>query len=78
LKHTDKDKLGIGLRYLGGATLLSFIGPVVLNSAFKNQDHPLFIAVLIPGAIACIAAVYCMFKGILTIVSSMFDGDKKS
>lgn len=77
MKRTDKNKLGIGLRYLGGAVLLAFIGPVVVSSAFKNQDNPLFLPVLIPGIIACIGAVYCIFKGIMTIVSSVFDGEDK-
>jgi hypothetical protein len=73
MKHTNKEILGKGIRYLAGALPLAFIGPSVLYSAFNNQDHPLYIAVLIFGCIACIASILLMFKGITTIVKSLFN-----
>lgn len=73
MKHTNKTLLGKGLKYLAMALPLSAIGPVILYSAFNNQQHPLYIPVLILGLIACIAAVFLMFKGIGTLVKSLFD-----
>lgn len=73
MKHTNKEILYKGLKYLAGALPLIFIGPSILYSAFNNQDHPLYIAVLILGIVASIAAIFLMFKGILTVVKSMFD-----
>ncbi|MFD1096571.1 DUF6095 family protein [Salegentibacter chungangensis] len=73
MKHTNKEILFKGLKYLAGALPLSAIGPVVLFSAFKNQEHPLYIAVLIFGLIAFFAAIYLMFKGIQTVIKALFD-----
>jgi hypothetical protein len=50
-----------------------FIGPTVINSAFKNQQHQFFIPVLGLGIIICIVAVILMFAGLRTIVKSMTD-----
>jgi hypothetical protein len=73
MKHTNKTLLGKGIKYLAMALPLSAIGPVILYTAFNNQQHPLYIPVLILGLIACIAAVFLMFKGIGTLVKSLFD-----
>jgi len=73
MKHTNKALLGKGIKYLAGALPLTLIGPSVLYSAFNNQDHPLYIAVLILGVLACIGAMFLMFKGIRTLVRSLFD-----
>ncbi len=64
-----------GLKYLAGALPLSFIGPVVLFSSFKNQDHIWFIPILIFSLLAMAAAIYLMFKGINTVMKSLFDQD---
>lgn len=73
MKHTNKTTLMKGLKYLAGALPLSFIGPVVLFSSFKNQDHPYFIPILIFAILAMAAAVFLMFKGIATVMKALFD-----
>lgn len=73
---TDKKVLMRGLKYLFGALPLFGIGPVVMHSSFKNQDHPLFIPVFGLGAITCLVGMWLMFMGLRTVISSMFDGDK--
>lgn len=73
MKHTNKNLLSTGVKYLAGAVPLAFLGPVILYSAFNNQSHPLYIPVLILGGAACIAALYLMFKGIGTLMKSLFD-----
>lgn len=73
MKHTNKILLGKGIKYLGGALPLAFIGPIVLYSAFNNKNHPLYIAVLIFGIITCVVAIFLMFKGINTLIKSLFD-----
>lgn len=62
-----------GLKYLTGALPLSFLGPVVLFSSFKNQEHEWFIPILIFAILAMAAAIYLMFKGISTVMRSLFD-----
>ena len=39
---TDKNILAKGVKYLSGALPLLFLGPIVINSAFKNEKHPLY------------------------------------
>ena len=73
MKHTNKTLLMKGLKFLAGALPLSFIGPVVLFSSFKNQDHTWFIPVLIFALLAMAAAIFLMFKGISTIMKALFD-----
>jgi hypothetical protein len=73
---TNRKILSKGIRYLSGAMPLSFIGPVVINSSFKNQDSPYYEIVLGIGILVCGLAVFFMFKGVTTIVKSLFDGDK--
>lgn len=73
MKHTNKTLLMKGLKFLAGALPLSFIGPVVLFSSFKNQEHVWFIPVLVFALLAMTAAVFLMFKGINTIVKAFFD-----
>jgi len=73
LKHTNKELLGKGIKYLAGALPLTLLGPAVLFSAFKNQEHPYYIFVLIFGLIAFIGAIILMFLGIRTIIKAVFD-----
>ncbi len=50
-----------------------FIGPTVINSSFKNEQHDFFIPVLGLGIILCIVAVVLAFNGLRNIVRSMSD-----
>jgi len=71
---TDKQLLVKGVRYLAFALPLMFLGPSVIHSSFKNQEHPLYIPILGLGIIFCMLSVFLMFKGIQTIMKSLFDG----
>ncbi|HLO72562.1 MAG TPA: DUF6095 family protein [Flavobacterium sp.] len=73
---TDKKVLMKGIRYLSAALPLLFIGPIVINSAFKNEKHPLYPFVLVLGIIAALGAMFLIYKGINTMLKSLFDGDK--
>ena len=73
MKHTNKSLLLKGLKFLAGALPLSFVGPVVLFSSFKNPDNPWFLPVLIFALITMAAAIYLMFKGINTVMKALFD-----
>lgn len=71
--HTNKEKLLKGIKLMGGTLLLLVTAPIVLNSSFKNQDHPLFIPVLGIGIILFIAAIYFGFKGIKMLMRALFN-----
>ena len=70
---TNKEILLKGIKIMGGTLALLITAPLILNSSFKNQDHPLFIPVLGIGVICLIAAIYFGFKGIKTLMKALFD-----
>ncbi len=55
---------------------LMFLAPVVLYQAFKNQEHPLFIPVLVLGLILAIAAIAMGFYSIKILIQALFDDSK--
>jgi len=69
---TDRDVLTKGLKKMGAALGLMFLGPTLIHIAFSNKEKPLYIPILIIGIIGCCAAIYFAFKGINTIMDSMF------
>ena len=74
---TDKSILAKGIKYLSAALPFLFLGPIIINSAFKNEKNPLYPYVLALGIIIALAAMFLIFKGITSLVKSMFDGDKQ-
>lgn len=71
--HTNKEKLLKGVKLMGCTLLLLITAPIVLNSSFKNQDHPMFIPVLGIGIVLLVAAIYFGFKGIRTLMGALFN-----
>ncbi len=69
---TDKVLLVKGLKRLAITVMLMFTGPVVLYQAFKNQDHPFYIPVLVIGALIALGAIVMGFLGIKTLVDALF------
>ena len=72
-QHTNKDVLINGISLLAGAAVTMFIGPTLFFFAFSDDEKSTYIPLLIVASIVCIAAVYLAFKGIKTIVKSIFD-----
>tara|TARA_R100001369_G_C3245740_1_gene155064 strand:+ start:260 stop:490 length:231 start_codon:yes stop_codon:yes gene_type:complete len=70
--RTDKDILTKGIRLMAICLLLMFAGPFMLHIAFSNQEKPLYIPILILAIILCAMAVFFLFKGINTILDSIF------
>ncbi|GAA0762474.1 DUF6095 family protein [Psychroflexus lacisalsi] len=73
MKHTNKDTLAKGVKYLAGALPLIFIGPSILYSAFNNQDKALYWPILIIGILMSFGAIFLIFKGIMTLLKALFD-----
>ena len=69
---TDKQILNKGIAFFAYALGLIFIGPSIIHSAFKNQHTKWHYVVLAVGIAMCVGAVYLMFKGLRTIIKSMF------
>ncbi|WP_417200416.1 DUF6095 family protein [Bizionia sp.] len=72
-KHTDKDVLLKGIKKMGASLLCMFLGPTLLYIAFSNQEKALYIPLLIVGIIICGLAIFFAFKGLKTIMDSMFN-----
>lgn len=72
-KHSNKEKLFKGIRYLAASLPCTFAGPMVLYSAFSNQDKPLYIPVLIVALLLILLAMWLMYLGIKNLVSGFFD-----
>lgn len=71
-KRTDKKLLYKGIQTMALSAFLMFAGPTFLYIALSNKEKPLYIPLLILGGILCILAVYKAFKGLNTILDSMF------
>jgi hypothetical protein len=71
-KGTNKELLGKGIQRMAIALIFMFISPVIIHSAFKNQHHPLYIPILILGVIGAGFAIFMAFRGIRTIMDSIF------
>ncbi len=71
-RRTNKDLLIKGVKFLAYTVALMFTAPVVLYQAFKNQDHPWFIPVLVIGGILALGAIGMGFYSIKTVVDALF------
>ncbi len=69
---TDKKELFKGIKTLLFAAGSLFMGPILLSFAYSKPDAPLYLPLLIIGCAICVMAVIMMFKGIKTIMNSMF------
>ncbi|TXD83016.1 hypothetical protein ESY86_10995 [Subsaximicrobium wynnwilliamsii] len=70
--RTDKDILVKGVKTMALSAALMFLGPTLLYIALSNKEKPLYIPILIVALIACGSAIYFGFKGLKTIMDSMF------
>lgn len=70
--RTDKTVLVKGLKLMGICLFLMFAGPTLLHFTFLNKDKGLFIPLLIVSILVCMLAIYYMYRGIQTIMDSIF------
>ena len=75
-KRTDKDILMKGIKIMLFTAVLMFIGPTLFYIGMSNQEKTLFIPIMIVAIIVLIFAVYFMYKGLKTIMNSMFGSEK--
>jgi len=71
-KRTNKDILVKGLKTMAIALILMFLGPSLIYVALSNHEKPLYIPILIIAFTICILAIYFTFRGLKTIMDSMF------
>jgi len=61
-----------GVKYLAITLPLMFMGPIVIHSSFKNQNHPLYYFILSIGITICLLSMWLFFKGIQSLMKSLF------
>lgn len=71
-KRTDKKILFKGIKTLVFALLSLFIGPILMTLALGDKENSLYYPLLIVACLICAFAVFLIFKGIRTIMDSMF------
>ena len=72
-EQTNKIKIYKGLQRVFIAIFLMFIGTVIINSSFKNQEHFMYYPVLALGCIICLGAMFLFFIGLRKLVSGIFN-----
>lgn len=70
---TDRTKLFKGIKTLILALLSLFLGPTLMHLTLSDKDNSLYIPLLIIACLICILAIFLIFIGIKTIMSSMFN-----
>ena len=70
---TNRAMLFRGIKTLIFALLTLFLGPFFLHVAFSNKEKTLYIPILIVGCLISAMAVFLIFKGINTIMNSLFN-----
>jgi hypothetical protein len=71
----DREVLHKGIQYMAWALPLMFIGPSVIYNAFINKNNAWHYLVLGIGIAISFGAVFLLFKGVQTIVKSLFDNN---
>ena len=71
-KHTDFNLLKKGLKFMAFTIPLLFLAPYLLTLSFLNKETYIFYVFLGFGIVAGAGAIYLGFKGINTIVKSIF------
>jgi drug/metabolite transporter (DMT)-like permease len=71
-KHTNKELLSKGIKYMAITLPLLFLCPYILTLSFLNKDNFTFYIFLVVGIFIGGIAIYLFFKGIKTILDSIF------
>lgn len=70
--RTDKEILNKGIQIMLICLLLMFAAPTIIHIAFSNKEKIIFIPLLIVGILLSLGAIHALFRGIMTIIDSMF------
>ena len=71
-KKTNKIILIKGLKLMGGSLVCMFSGPILFYISQTKLKNPIDTVILVIAILLCCLAVYFAFKGINTILNSMF------
>jgi len=77
-KRTNKNLLVKGLKKMALSLVMMFAGPSLFYIATTNKEKPLYIPLLIISFLICGGAIFFAFKGLQTIMNSMFESNKSN
>jgi hypothetical protein len=69
---TNRDVLAKGLKFMGVALACMFIGPTLVYISQTKLKTPIDTILLVIAITICCLAIFFAFKGINTILDSMF------
>ena len=69
---TNREFLNQGIKYMVWALPMFFIGPSVIYNAFQNKQTDWHYLVLLMGITVCFFAVFFAYKGLNSIMKSLF------
>ncbi|MCB0463752.1 MAG: DUF6095 family protein [Flavobacteriaceae bacterium] len=73
--RTNKDVLVKGIKKMAISLIMMFAGPTLFYIVTTNKEKPFYIPLLIISLLICAGAVFFAFKGIQTILKSIFSKD---
>lgn len=65
------------IKYFGITVLFMFTAPVVIYQAFKNQEHPFYIPVLVLGLALGVVAIGLGFYSVKLLIDVIFNRSRK-
>ena len=65
------------IKFFGITVLLMFTGPGAIYEAFKNENHPLYLPVLILGFILSVAAMGLFYYSLRLMMTAIFGKKEK-
>jgi len=71
-KHIDQKLLAKGLKFMAITIPLLFLCPYLITLSFLNKDNFTFYIFFIIGIIVGGCAIFLFYKGIKTIMNSIF------
>ena len=71
-EHTNRDLLIKGLKIMAFALPLLVLSPYLLTLSFLNKETFMFFVFLFSGIIVGAGAIYLCFKGLNTVLKSIF------
>ena len=71
-KHTNKELLAKGIKYMAITLPLLFLCPYLITLSFLNKDNNSFYLFLALGLVLFVLVIYLFYKGIKTIIDSFF------
>tara|TARA_R110002049_G_scaffold50271_3_gene142717 strand:- start:57 stop:290 length:234 start_codon:yes stop_codon:yes gene_type:complete len=74
---TQSDSFYKSLKFFALTIVLMFSGPTAIYQAFKNEDHPFYLPVLILGCILAIAALGVFYYSLRLMMTAIFGRKEK-